>query len=123
MDGLESAAPAAPTPTPAPAPAPASAPAPAPAPAMPAESSSSEGGSIKDIVKDLNPTEIIFGILGAWALFSVIYYYRYNTTMNKAFKNEIENKIDDLNIKLGDITSVIERDKIASPTQSFEGFF
>jgi len=115
MEGLEST-------TPAPTPAPASAPAPTPAaPAIaPSESSSS---SLKETFQNLNPTEIIFGILGAWALFSVIYYYRYNTTMNKTFKNEIQNKIDDLTIKIGDITSVIERDKVTTQQQSFDGFY
>ena len=121
MDGIETAV-SAPTPVP-PAPAPASAPASAPAPSpMPTESGSSST-SFKDVLKEINPTELIFGILGVTALFSVIYYYRYNTTMNKAFKNELENKIDDLNIKLGDVTSVLERDKVGQSQQQFEGFF
>lgn len=122
MDGIETAVSPAPTPAIAAAPAPVpAAPAPAAAP-MPSESSSS-GTSFKDAFKEINPTELVFGILGAWALFSVIYYYRYNTTLNKAFKNEIENKIDDLNIKLGDVTSVLERDNVGQSQQPLEGFF
>ena len=113
---LETSAPATTAPASAPTPAPAAATAPAPV------ESSSSSSSLKETIQNLNPTEIIFGILGAAALFSVIYYYRYYNKMNKTFKNEIENKIDDINIKIGDIQSVIERDKVFSQ-QPFDGFY
>ncbi len=121
MEGLETATTATPAPAAAPAPAPAT-PAPAPAPAPASMGSDSSKFSLKESLKELNPTEVLFGILGVWALFSAIYYYKYNTAINKSLKNDIENKIDDLNIKLGDVTSALERDKVTSQ-QPMEGFF
>lgn len=110
-------APVAAPPAPAPAPAPTAAPAPMPAPAA-------RGGmdSVRDAMRTMNWTEVIFGVLGSAALFYTIYYYKYNLTMNKTFKNEVQNKIDDLTIKIADIQSASQRDVV--PTQQgFDGFF
>lgn len=118
-----SAAVAAP-PAPAPAPAPSPAPAPAAAAPMPAAAPAPRGGmdSVKDAMRTMNWTEVIFGILGSAALFYTIYYYKYNLTMNKTFKNEMQNKIDDLTIKIADIQSASSRD-VVETQQSFDGFF
>jgi hypothetical protein len=122
MEGLEGQM----NPTPAtanavaPAPAPAlaaSAPAPAPSPAP----SSGGGNSIKEVFQSMNWTEVIFGVLGSAALFYTIYYYKYNLTMNKSFKTEMQNKIDDLTIKIADIQSANERDAVTQ--QGFDGFY
>jgi hypothetical protein len=113
-------------PTPAAAPAPASTPAPASATA-PAPESSGGGfaSSIKEAVSTMNWTEVVFGILGSAALFYTIYYYKYNLTMNKTFKAEMQNKIDDLTIKLSDLQSASQRDVVPAntPQQGFDGFF
>ena len=114
---------------PAPAPAPAAAPAPeaasAPAPAPAQSSGGGFGSSIKEAVSTMNWTEVIFGVLGSAALFYTIYYYKYNLTMNKTFKAEMQNKIDDLTIKLSDLQSASQRDVVPAntPQQGFDGFF
>lgn len=119
MEALETA------PAAAPAPAPAAPAAPAAAPVTAPESKSSGGGgmdSIKDVLNNMNWTEVLFGVLGSAALFYTIYYYRYNLTMNKSFKSEIQNKIDDLTIKIADIQSAKERDIIVNQS-GFDGFY
>lgn len=129
MDGLEAAttgtpAPAAATP-PAAAPAPAATPsAPAPAPA-PESKGGGMGSSIKEAISTMNWTEVVFGVLGSAALFYTIYYYKYNLTMNKSFKSEMQNKIDDLTIKLADMQSASQRDVVPSNAQQqgFDGFY
>lgn len=121
MEGLEgqmNPSPAAAAAPAAPAPAPAAAPAPAPAAVAP--SSDGGGNSIKEVFQSMNWTEVVFGVLGSAALFYTIYYYRYNLTMNKSFKTEIQNKIDDLTIKIADIQSANERDAVTQ--QGFDGF-
>lgn len=61
-------------------PAPAAAPAPAAvapvsyAPSSADSGSDSGGGSIKDVFKSLNWTEVAFGVLGTAALYYTIYY-------------------------------------------------
>jgi hypothetical protein len=83
------------------------------------------GSSIKEAISTMNWTEVIFGVLGSAALFYTIYYYKYNLTMNKTFKAEMQNKIDDLTIKLSDIQSASQRDVVptSTPQQGFDGFF
>jgi hypothetical protein len=117
-------------PAPAAAPTPAAAPAPAtPSVAAPAPAPESSGGgfasSIKEAVSTMNWTEVVFGILGSAALFYTIYYYKYNLTMNKKFKAEMQNKIDDLTIKLSDLQSASQRDLASANTQQegFDGFY
>jgi hypothetical protein len=118
MEALETAPSAAPAPAPAPpAPAPAVA-----APAAPEPKSSGGMDSVKDVLNNMNWTEVLFGVLGSAALFYTIYYYRYNLTMNKSFKSEIQNKIDDLTIKIADIQSAKERDIIVNQS-GFDGFY
>ena len=109
MDGLTStpvnAAPAA-------APAPAPAPAPAAAPAQPMMQQPTTGGSkIGDIFKRMNMIEVGFGILGATALYFTIYYYRYHMTMSKSLAVDLQNKVDDLEIKVSDLQSAMDRDQ------------
>ena len=98
----------APIPT-APAPAPSSTPPmvntnPAPAPAS---SSDSFQDSFKKAIS--NPLQLGFGILGALALYYVIYYYRYNNQMQKVFVNTIENKMDELDMKYTDLISKVNK--------------
>jgi len=117
--GLTSATatPTPPVPAPAPAPAPAAPAAPAPM-SMPMSMPTGGGGKITDVLKRLNPLEIGFGILGAAALYYTIYYFKYNMTMSKTFRTDIENKVDELTMKVSDVQSAVERDK-AQATQSF----
>ena len=91
------------------APAPAIVPPPPAAPPTPAmtETKMENGGSVKEIVKNLNWVQVGFGILGSAALFYAIYYFRYHIAMNKTFVKNIENKMDDLTIKIADINSVM----------------
>ena len=105
-------------PAPAATPAPAAEPAQAAPASMPTSSSSSE--SVPDILKSLNWTEVLFGVLGSAALFYTIYYFRYNMNAGQAFQNQIQNKIDDLNIKIADVNSVLAS---KAQAQSFEGFY
>jgi hypothetical protein len=112
MEGLENAtvtpsvspAPAAPLvaapATPAAAPAPAS----APAPVVSSESNnSSSDNSFMGIIKSLNWIEVTFGVLGAAALYYTIYYYKYNMTNGDKTRNEMQNRIDALEIKLAEL--------------------
>jgi len=124
MEGLEAATSSAAAPAAAPAPAPAAAaPAPAPAPASaPASSGGGSMDSIKDAFQSLNWNEVIFGVLGTAALYYTIYYYRYNITTGKALNTEIQNKIDDLSIKVADLQSATQRDELLG-NQSFDGMF
>jgi hypothetical protein len=126
MEGLEAATSATVAPAPAAAPA-AAAPAPAAAPpaAPPAapQSSGGMGSSIKEAISTMNWTEVIFGVLGSAALFYTIYYYKYNLTMNKTFKAEMQNKIDDLTIKLSDMQSASQRDVVPMNQEGFDGFY
>ena len=88
-----------------PAPAPVQA-APAAAPAAPATPpSNSQGGSFMDVLKK-DAVHITFGILGATALFYLIYYYRYNTQTAKGFQTTFQNQLDEMKIELSDLKSV-----------------
>jgi hypothetical protein len=128
MEGLEAATSSAVV-APAAAPAPTAAAAPTPTPALEttpaaATSSSSSGGmgSIKEVFQSINWNEVLFGILGTAALYYTIYYYRYNITAGKAINTEMQNKIDDLSIKIADLQSANQRDELLG-NQSFDGMF
>jgi hypothetical protein len=113
MDALETTQT---TPTPAPE---------TPAPVTPAApvavtESKSEGGVVS-ILKNLNWIEVGFGILGSAALYYAIYYYRYNINAQKSFQSEMQNKIDELNIKIADINSVIKKET-STPTDPYVSF-
>jgi hypothetical protein len=117
--------PSAPVVAPAPAAAPAPAPAPAPVTAAPAPMPSSDSNStdIKGILKGLNWVEIGFGILGTTALFYTIYYFKYNINMNKSFKVDMQNKIDDLTIRVSDLSSAVNgKEVLGQSQQGFDGF-
>lgn len=60
-------------------------------------------------LKSFNWIEIGFGILGTAALLAIIQYYRYSINQQKAFQVEMQNKIDDLEIKYSDLKSVEEK--------------
>jgi hypothetical protein len=97
----------------------ASSPAPATPPAVPATPpvatapvsttpQTSGGNSVLQTMKNLKWVEVGFGILGAAALYYAIYYYRYSIKSSKAFQSEFQNKIDDINIKISDVSSTIK---------------
>ena len=85
-----------------------------------AQMPSSSSESVPDVLKSLNWTEVLFGVLGSAALFYTIYYFRYNMNAGQAFQNQIQNKIDDLTIKIADVNSVLASKATA---QSFDGFY
>lgn len=101
------------TPTPAPVTPAAAAPTPAPPPP------SSGGNGIMQTIKSLNWVEMGFGILGALGLYYTIYYYKYSASLQKTAFNEMQNKVDELNIKVSDISSSMEskKDPVASQLQ------
>jgi peptidoglycan hydrolase CwlO-like protein len=68
---------------------------------------SSGSGAIVQTLKNLNWVEVGFGILGAAALYYAIYYYKYSIKSAKAFETDFQNKIDDLNIRIADVSSSI----------------
>lgn len=109
MEGLETTPSVTPEVTAAPVAAPATAPATSVVP-MPAAQSmesnfddSSSDKSLMGIIKSLNWLEITFGIIGATALYYTIYYYKYNMTVADKTRNEMQNRIDALEIKLADM--------------------
>jgi hypothetical protein len=87
-------------PAPAAAPAPVVAPAATPAPSI---NESSSNSSLMDTIKSFNIIEVTFGILGAAALYYTIYYYKYNMTNGDKTRNEMQNRIDALEIKLAEL--------------------
>ena len=96
---------ATPTPTPTPAPAPA-----APAPAYNDGGTTAPtggGGTITQTFKNLDWVQVGFGVLGSAALFYAIYYFRYNIQMNKTFVKSVEARMDELTIKVADVSSVL----------------
>ena len=52
-----------------------------------------------------------FCILGAAALYYTIYYYKYNLTNGDKTRNEMQNRIDALEIKLADLKTEEESKK------------
>lgn len=106
----------------APAPAAPAAPAPVPAP-MPmtaapmVASSGSPKQGVKEILKTMNWTEVLFGVLGTATLYFTIYYFRHNIQMSKTFKMDVENKIDDLTMKVSDLSSIINASETKQPQQ------
>jgi hypothetical protein len=88
---------------------------PTPAASEPPVSTDSEG-NVVSILKNMNWIEVGFGVLGAAALYYAIYYYRYNINTQKSFQSEMQNKIDELNIKIADVNSVITNQEPASTT-------
>jgi len=59
--------------------------------------------SLMGIIKSFNWLEITFGIIGATALYYTIYYYKYNMTSADKTRNEMQNRIDALEIKLAEL--------------------
>lgn len=80
------------------------------------------GDSIKDVFTNMNWIEVGFGILGAASLFYVINYFRYRNRMGKVFENSIQNKMDDLNIKMADVNSYVDAKKLSSPSNPNDAF-
>jgi hypothetical protein len=123
MEGLETT-PITPSVTPdvtpqSPAPAPTAAPAAAPAATsmQPSFDESPSDKSLMGIIKSFNWLEITFGILGATALYYTIYYYKYNMTSADKTRNEMQNRIDALEIKLADMQD--EEENKNSPQNLF----
>ena len=104
MDNISSPPPASPPP--------AAAPPPAAPPAAATEAPKGGGGmdDLRSIVSSLNMTEIAIGILGSAALFYAIYYFKYRIKNINEMKNEVQNKLDELSIKVMDLQSAQVRD-------------
>ena len=125
MEGLENATvtpSVAPQVTPMVNPAPAVAPAPVAAqvaaPAASPEPSfneSSSDNSLMSVIKSFNIIEVTFGILGAAALYYTIYYYKYNMTNGDKTRNEMQNRIDALEIKLAELKEEENNNNTAQP--------
>ena len=60
------------------------------------------GMSFKSFLSTMNLVEVGFGVLGAWALFSTIYYYRNKLQIDKLMTNKLQKQIDEINITLQD---------------------
>jgi hypothetical protein len=120
MEGLENATvtpSVAPQVTPMVNPTPTAAPvsAPTPTPSVEATFNDSSDNSLMGIIKSLNWIEITFGVLGAAALYYTIYYYKYNLTNGDKARNEMQNRIDALEIKLAELKEEEENKNTATP--------
>ena len=121
MEGLENSTV---TPSVAPQVTPMVNPAPAAVPAAPAIvnaepspsfSESSSDNSLMGIIKSFNWIEVTFGIIGAAALYYTIYYYKYNMTNGDKTRNEMQNRIDALEIKLAELKQEENNNNTAQP--------
>jgi hypothetical protein len=122
MEGLENATvtpSVAPQVTPMVNPAPAIAPAqvasPVAASPEPSFNESSPDNSLMSVIKSFNIIEVTFGILGAAALYYTIYYYKYNMTNGDKTRNEMQNRIDALEIKLAELKEEENNNNTAQP--------
>jgi hypothetical protein len=120
MEGLENATvtpSVAPQVTPMVNPTPTAAPvsAPTPTPSVEPTFNDSSDNSLMGIIKSLNWIEITFGVLGAAALYYTIYYYKYNLTNGDKARNEMQNRIDALEIKLAELKEEEENKNTATP--------
>jgi len=108
MDGLETTNVAS-TPTTTPAVAPQPTPVATPVAEVPQSAPSTtqnSGDDLKTIFKNLNWFEVGFGILASATLFYAIYYYKYQIYLNKKVLVDMQNKIDELTIKVSDLESI-----------------
>lgn len=114
------------TSTPAATPAPAAAPAvtATPAPTYTPPTSFSDGGdtSFMGILKGLNWVEIGISAIGVTALIYTISWYRNNLKIVKPEMAAMQNKIDDLTIKLSDVQSKLEK-KGGEGSVNTQGFY
>ena len=80
---------------------------PAPAPAVNGVPATTGNVSFQDSLKKAvsNPVQLAFGVLTTAALFYAIYYFQYNIRFSKTFVKNVENKIDDLDMKYADVLS------------------
>lgn len=111
---MDATTPTTPTATAPPTPSVEATPPPTPPPAMPQMAdggTTSSGGGLKETFKNMNWVEVGFGILGATALFYAIYYFRYNINNQKSFVKNMEGKVDDLTIKMYDVSSAMSQPK------------
>lgn len=103
-------------------PAPTGAPPIATPPATPPAASSSSSFNVKEMFAGLNWTEIAFGVLGTAALYYTIYYYKFQISNVKSMNNEVQNKLDDLSIKVLDLQSAEKRNS-EQGNVGFDGIF
>ena len=114
------------TPT-TPAAAPAAMPAAAPVAATPmaAEGTimpSSSGGSFKDAIKSISPTEVVIGVLVVAALIHSIDYFRNNAIANKDFMKTMNGRLDEIDMKMADVSSMFNV-KETNMLSGGDGFF
>jgi hypothetical protein len=122
MDAMNNATTSTTTASATPMVAPEPAPAPAPVSTPMVSSPTPSRFDFRDFFRNINLLEIGFGILGSAALYYTIYYYRYDINKNKGFKSEVENKIDDLDIKISDLQSALQREKQNSQNNNATNF-
>jgi hypothetical protein len=96
-----------------------------PAPTYTAPTSSSGGGgdSFTDILKGLNWVEIGISLLGVTALVYTISYFRYNFKVVKPEIANMQNQIDDLTIKLSEVTAKEQENKVSANGINTQGFY
>ena len=105
MDNQQSSAAANPAPPPPPIQAaPPPPPAPMPAAPMTPVPAHQQSGSFMEMLKR-DAVFLTFGIVGATALYYMIYYYRFNLYNGKSFQTSVQNQIDELKIGLSDVNS------------------
>jgi hypothetical protein len=78
--------------------------------------------SIKEAFASLNWIEVGLGALGVAALFKTMDYYNYMQKVQKSAKTELENKIDDLAIKVADLQGATQRDELLG-SRALDGLF
>ena len=78
---------------------------------MPMPTTPAKSESITSMLKNINWLEVGFGILGAATLYYAIYYYKYNISLNKKLVVDMQNKIDEITIKVSDLESVINEEQ------------
>jgi len=94
-----------------------------PSPTYTAPTSSSGGGgdSFTDILKGLNWVEIGISLLGVTALVYTISYFRYNFKIVKPEMANMQNQIDDLTIKVSQLTD--KENKVSADGVNTQGFY
>ena len=74
-------------------------------------SNSSGSGSLSSMFRNLDLIQVGFGVLASATLYYALYYYRYNVNQSKAFALNIQNRLDELDIKLADVNSVFQNEQ------------
>jgi hypothetical protein len=93
----------------------------APTYTAPTTSDGGGGDSFTDILKGLNWVEIGISLLGVTALVYTISYFRYNFKIVKPEMANMQNQIDDLTIKVSQLTD--KENKVSADGVNTQGFY